>query len=125
VLPSGVTEIGAFRARVVNASPGDSVDTVVSFPLALPKPLPITALDPGLSETSGPCTGTPTHPTAAPGNVCIYEAVEQDRAGSIVISDPGTTVGTADAPPYGVDLRFNANRGGDTYVYGTWAATAP
>jgi hypothetical protein len=128
VLPSGVTERGTF---VVRDASGDEVliDYPISFGLTLPSSV-AASYRPSTSVATPECPGSAASPTAAPGNLCVYEAVQLKRAATFGIPgfvDPVTTANTSSARPYGVIFRASraAAETGDWYIYGTWAVTAP
>jgi len=71
------------------------------------------------------CPGSPAEPTAAPGNLCVYESGQSSDA-TPTIDEPGHpgTQGAsrfgflvADAPGFKGDFSFGA--------WGSWAVTAP
>ena len=128
VLPSGVTERGAFVARDTSGTESQ-IDTAISFGLSLSAAVPAFYVD---GAPTAACPGSATNPTAAPGNLCLYKTVASNiwltnpvpnLAPGFV--DPATTVSTVTARPYGVLLRVKQMSPGDFYLYGTWAVTAP
>jgi len=70
------------------------------------------------------CPGTPAAPKAAPGHLCVYEAVAEniELEG---LEDPitGATNGTARA--FGTSVVGISTAVGDVNDYGSWAVTAP
>jgi hypothetical protein len=73
------------------------------------------------------CTGSAANPTAAQGTLCVYESVKGNARFSVAgpFIDPVTTVSTSNTQPFGVILRVLPSAAGDTFVYGSWAVTAP
>jgi hypothetical protein len=122
VLPSGVSEKGAFVARSVHAGTGDPVETVISFPLSLTAGLPAFYVTSGGAAVPQ-CTGSAANPTAAPGSLCVYESIQKNTFNTR-FRDPATTLDATTTRPFGVILSTSAFSG-DAYIYGTWAVTAP
>jgi len=73
------------------------------------------------SDTNAGCTGTPTNPTAPPGDVCIYVS-GADHAFNV--TGFSALFGTG-ASPYGFKLKWDASQEGDSFVDATWAYRAP
>jgi hypothetical protein len=121
VLPSGVTERGAFVVRDIAGAAFEEKDTAISFGLTLSTDVAAHYVS-GAPTTA--CPGSAADPTAAPGNLCLYKTLtSNDNLKEFV--DPATTLSTVTARPYGVLFRVYAQTIGDFYVYGTWAVTAP
>lgn len=67
------------------------------------------------------CTGSPAHPTAPAGVVCVYVAGADNAVGVVGYSARFGTAGS----PYGFKLKWDVNGTGDTFVDAVWAYTAP
>jgi hypothetical protein len=121
VLPSGVSEKGAFVVRDMHN--GNSADADITFPLTLSAGVAANYVPTGgLAPLA--CKGSAADPTATPGNLCVYESVTANVFSTMFV-DPVTTAETLATRPYGVIFRATRNGAGDFYVYGSWAVTAP
>jgi hypothetical protein len=69
------------------------------------------------------CPGSAVNPQAAPGHLCVYESVSQNR-GSVVLFT-GTTGATNQASKWGAGVWLIPAAAGNAFSYGTWAVTAP
>ncbi len=138
-LPEGDTETGTWAFDRTGESGVERVS--LSFPVPLETGLAkenahfIEASGEEVSESdatgfvkvkSSICLGTPEHPTAPPGNLCVYSstlegaAEEEGRFTSLVGPEGGGKIaGTAGA----IILFFGAQVGSNGY--GSWAVTAP
>jgi len=125
-LPSGHTLFGAFSSVGFTSEPSSQhfSYTAVSFPA----PLAAAPVAHFMFKEQAPtteCPGSPAEPTAAPGNLCVYESGQSSDA-TPTIDEPGHpgTQGAsrfgflvADAPGFKGDFSFGA--------WGSWAVTAP
>ncbi|HXV33515.1 MAG TPA: hypothetical protein VD769_05860 [Gaiellaceae bacterium] len=75
------------------------------------------------SASTAQCPGSATNPQAAPGHLCVYESVSQNR-GSVVIFT-GTTGAVNQASKWGAGVWLIPAAVGNAFSYGTWAVTAP
>lgn len=125
VLPSGVSETGAFVARDPNNPGSKPLEATISFPLRLPAGVPASYVASG-GPAVPQCTGSAANPTAPPGRLCVYQGVQANTgAGFADFIDPATTAATTTTTPFGVILRRHTVSAGDAYIYGSWAVTAP
>lgn len=69
------------------------------------------------------CPGSAVNPQAAPGHLCVYEAIGFNR-GSVVLFT-GTTGAVNQASKWGAGVWLIPAAPGNAYSYGTWAVTAP
>ena len=120
VLPSGKTETGTYQADGTAIVVGDLASTSISFPIPLAS-TPTPNVVP--SGTTTACPGSVTAPSAAPGQLCIYEGGHAN-AGEIAAYDPFNGDGGG-ASPYGAGLVVDSAAAGNFYSDGTWAVTAP
>jgi hypothetical protein len=106
----------------------EPVETAISFPLrtsAAVSAFYIIGGDPPVPQ----CTGSAANPTAAAGSLCVYQSLQantlQSGDGRPKFVDPVTTTSTDTTQPFGVIVRAFAVTPADTYIYGSWAVTAP
>jgi hypothetical protein len=124
-LPSGVTLRGTFGIQIGSADALIPVTTDISFGAALAAP-PAASLLPLGSPSTPACPGTPANPTAAPGNLCVYESTHLN-IGAEGLADPSVTgVQPGQASAFGALIFVRAQSGGARMQSaGTWAVTAP
>jgi hypothetical protein len=117
-LPSGQTETGTWAFKE------DGI-VAISFPIKLEAPLSstkthfVTIAEATNHEVSA-CPGTVSSPTAAAGNLCVYEGFTVNAAVGFFFAGNTTTQGAATA---GSILTFNATAT-PAIGMGTWAVTA-
>jgi len=119
-LPSGKTERGAYgfaSTRFEASTPGNAYEPgfETSYPIPLPFAPTINVIKIGGPATAN-CPGSVSSPTAAPGNLCVYEQRED------------ATLSVENAPAEGRFgfLVFAVTAEGENYEnHGTWAVTAP
>jgi hypothetical protein len=121
VLPSGETETGSYDAEGTATAVGDLASASISFSIPL-----ASAPSPNLisSSSTSACPGSVTKPTAAPGQLCVYEGTGGSNVGEIgaynpINGDPGA------ASQYGAGIVVDSAGLGNFYSEGTWAVTAP
>ncbi|MEO1058887.1 MAG: hypothetical protein AAFY28_18425 [Actinomycetota bacterium] len=133
VIPSGVTVTGNFSYDDQHARENENGDFVRAVALPGVAPVPLTddkvnfAADPKVSDpdADASCTGTPAAPTAPAGTVCLYllDGENVDAVSGFAdyatdqLTDRGFQVAWVGDGLNGV--------GADTFVYATWAYTAP
>jgi hypothetical protein len=120
VLPSGKTETGTYQADGTATVVGALASTSISFPIPLAS-APTPNIVP--SGTTTACPGSVTAPSAAPGQLCVYEGGQANVA-EIAAYNPFTGNGGG-ASPYGAGLVVDSAAAGNFYSDGTWAVTAP
>ena len=116
-LPSGKTERG-FYGFASNRAEGSNIyepATSISYPIPLTFSPAIHEV-PEFGSPTAECPGNEEEPTAAPGNLCIYEG----RADGGLEAEKDTTNGRL-----GVLLLFDVPEGHGYEFYGSWAVTAP
>jgi hypothetical protein len=141
-LPSGHTLVGTYAARGTSngnltAPTGQTAVAAISFSIPLASPPQVGMLrQAGMGEPGDPsatrCPGSAAAPSAAPGELCIYETSriingspptpDICQAGGLVCSNTGAGVSSTE----GVVLQFHPSLVNQNYgSYGTWAVTAP
>jgi hypothetical protein len=75
------------------------------------------------AEPSSECPGTAAAPAAAPGNLCVYEAVGVNATSEAIV-DPVTNL-VGEASRYGATVQTVSSASGYFVSTGTWAVTAP
>lgn len=133
-LPAGRTETGTWT---LSSTPSGFARIAISFPIPL-KAKPDPKTEPALEETqvhfvkqgesaSAACGEDPSgvgvgEPTAAPGNLCIYEStLVGTEVSELKIIDPGSDRPGAGAPGAMLAIPVESAAQG----WGTWAVTAP
>jgi hypothetical protein len=111
-LPTGVTLKGWFNLDTVAAASNEFNGGSISFGLSLAATPTVTIIPVSGSPTAG-CPGSLAAPTAAHGNLCLYESSIQNSAGF-------ATVGTN---AVGTELFILSAAAGRFFVDGTWAVT--
>jgi len=120
-LASGKTLKGVW-GQGGNGVAGQIVVSTFGFPIGLPSaPTPNFIAQGGAPTTA--CPGSPTNPTATPGNLCVYEASGQNRA--FVCIGSASLVTSCGTDPFGAGVVVTASATGQFYSFGTWAVTAP
>jgi len=124
-LPHGATETGTYAAD--GTAPSTAVVNVtasISFPIPLASAPTPNFMAQGAVPTTN-CPGSASAPTAAAGQLCVYEAADRG-VGTVILYTP--LAGTAPASaPGGVAVFIESNATGqvDFFSSGTWAVTAP
>jgi hypothetical protein len=121
-LPSDSTLKGAYALEGAAAA-GDRPGTVVSFKVPLAS-APTTSLVVVGAGATAACPGSTRNPLAAPGNLCIYEAVRQNM---FVVSweDPLTRETGGAVERFGFEMAGFVSAPGAYSDTGSWAVTAP
>lgn len=120
-VPSGVTLTGVYGIRYTASAGSEQQLAPISFPTPF-----ATALTPHFIPVAGPpqvsvCPGNYVVPTAAPGQLCVYEAGATNHGGVTVQSADFGVSGIT----YGALVNTNSVAAGIGGTNGTWAATAP
>jgi hypothetical protein len=125
-LPSGKTEKGVYSFG--QSAEGKPQLVAFSFTIPLAATLDGAHVHYVHKEESPPpeaCQGTPTEPTAASGNLCVYEQALVGGTFANVFR-PSLAPGIAGADVGGAGLRFSPSEVTSVlYGWGTWAVTAP
>ncbi len=125
VIPSGVTVTGVeywdtHQPTVASGSDEFSVQLPGKASVALTSGTVNFSGTSGASDADAACNGTVSAPTAPPGKVCVYIFT----SGGINVS----TISAAESvlPTRGFYVNFTPISGGtDSYLYASWAYTAP
>jgi hypothetical protein len=124
-LPSGSTETGVYGTvfLVPSSGPGGGADASISFPIPLADAPTANMISSGQSPTAA-CPGSVTAPSAAAGELCIYEGYHSNESGHEIV-DPET--GNYGANKYGATIYVEPGSvtGENGWSDGTWAVTAP
>jgi hypothetical protein len=123
-LPTGQTLRGVYRAAGGQAAA--PAGTLAADTLTFAMPLTFGPAAQIVLVGAAPpaqCPGTAAAPAAAPGNLCVYEAVAVNAAGQAVV-DPSTNL-LGQASRYGAAVLAVSNEPGFFVSTGTWAVTAP
>ena len=123
-LPSGVTLRGVFLSEGTATGAAGNIGDNISFGWTLSAAPVGHFIQPGGTVPSG-CSGTPTSPGAAPGNLCVFDVEDSNVAtvSSEVWSPPANMGGVTE--PYGAGV-FTLSAAAGTYEFGgSWAVTAP
>ena len=123
-LPRGTTLRGVFLAEGDAIGAGDNIGDNISFGWTLKSAPTAHFIVVGDSVPAG-CLGTPLHPGAKPGNLCVFEKENSNinDAQSEAWSPPADHGHTAEA--YGAAVYTNATAAGSYEFGGSWAVTAP
>ena len=106
-------------AAAVGAQAGDQI----SFGFELSSAPTAHFIDAGATPPAA-CPGTAAQPEAAPGNLCIYEAVSSNVAAR-TFQDPLTLSTGSVVRAWGAELGAVSAAAGIFYTVGSWAVTAP
>jgi hypothetical protein len=113
---------GNYAAGLQAANTNDDGWDSISFGFELAS-APEEALPAGRLGLDAQCPGSAVNPLAAPGHLCVYESVSQNR-GSVVLFT-GTTGAVNQASKWGAGVWLIPAAAGNAFSYGTWAVTAP
>jgi hypothetical protein len=120
-LASGQTLIG-YVDSAGNVQPGEiAPETSISFPIPLAS-APALHIIPVGGPSTGACPGTASSPSAAGGNLCIYEST---TVGTTGFSLPDGLNPVAGPTRFGLPGLLGASGNGDYIARGAWAVTAP
>ena len=120
-LPSGKTTTGAWELY----GEKELAETSISFPFPLASRPTVQVVARGESPPSG-CSGSVTHPGAAPGNLCIFEGWHTNFApGQTKEFVPEESGGNNESGFTGAILYGRAEKTGVFEDGGTFAVTAP
>lgn len=115
-LPQGVTLRGFYYLKNTATATNQEFFQPLSFGLQLASPPTVHIVPDGGPNPSG-CSGTPSAPGAASGNLCIFEIF-----GTVGEFDPIASV-EEQATRFGGVLHQTSTGTGDLFAYGTWAVT--
>ena len=116
-LPSGITLRGNYDLRFTAATNGDFLANSISFGFQFASAPTVNYVPFGTTAT-GPCAGgTSSSPQAAPGNLCFFASKAPQNELQPGAFDQSTR--------FGARVEMEAGGSGDTFDFGTWAATSP
>jgi hypothetical protein len=124
-LESGQTLVGNFVILQQTTAAGQGAQTSISFQVPLasaPAAPPANFIPAGGAPTSN-CPGSPTNPTAAAGQLCLYERNMTNRIFAAIFSVANNAAGVSDT--WGAGFAIASVAAGVTGSRGTWAVTAP
>jgi hypothetical protein len=131
-LPSKATETGAWA---ISSTKENNAVTSISFSIPLKEALEESQVHIVGSEGNGTtCSGSAEEPSAAVGNLCVYQTVaagltldsEGVAEGSIIAAGTSFISPSAKGASVSGVLLFLTREGEETpFAYGTWAVTAP
>jgi hypothetical protein len=120
-LESGRTLRGTFGVFFAATGLGQYSMSPLSFQFPLASaPAPNVILAGGAPTAN--CPGSPASPTAAPGQLCLYETATSNIVSQFIVRNSDGNLGS-DA--FGASLVVTNNVAGQASAYGTWAVTAP
>lgn len=130
-LPSGRTLIGSYSLMAYGSDVNTRASATISFPLPLAsspaKAVVLRASSPNPDAVA--CPGSASNPKAAPGALCVYEAVGSNAGQIKSCNNSGVTLcgpgAAGSASRFGADIEAFASAAGTLYSAGTWAVTAP
>jgi hypothetical protein len=121
-IPPGKTLRGTYAVGVPSLDM-DFIATEISFGFQLAS-APTAHIIPSATAPPAECPGTSINPQAAPGHLCVYEAVGGNR-NNLRVFNPAD--GGGGASRWGAAVAFDVGgpSTGNTFSYGTWAVTSP
>lgn len=125
VLPSEKTETGSWSTPPGGIAAGGSAPLPLSFNIPLESAPSGFEFIPKEGSATANCPGSAAAPEAAPGELCVYAAVQFGEFKEFTSFDPGQFF-TAGVGITGSILRLVApEESGVALAWGTWAVTAP
>jgi hypothetical protein len=114
-----LTQIGDWEAEAVATAGGQHfAASAQTFPV----PLPFTPAAHYVTSPTARCPGSAAHPSAAPGNLCVYQAGSENVSAVTIFKDAGPGTG---ADRWGFSAVPTSAGSGPGAVWGSWAVTAP
>lgn len=115
----GLTQVGDWEAEAVATAAGQNFAAgAATFPI----PLPFAPAANYVTTPTASCPGSAEHPTAAPGNLCVYQAGAENVSAVTIFKDAGPGTG---ADRWGFSAVPMSAASGPGAVWGSWAVTAP
>lgn len=108
---------GTYTAVGDVTAAGQHIDTSFSYGVNLATAPAVTYLNAGAAPTAA-CPGSVAAPTAAPGNLCVYESLGSNVTTRRIFNANGT-FGLSST--FGANVEMTATAAGQVYVYGSWA----
>jgi hypothetical protein len=113
---------GNYAAGLQAESTADDGWDSISFGFKLAS-APTPNFRPAGSAPTANCPGSAVNPKAAPGHLCVYESVSQNRDSVVIFT--GTTGAYPATSKWGAGVWLIPAAVGNAFSYGTWAVTAP
>jgi hypothetical protein len=108
---------GTYSAIGYAAVAGAGFSDNITFGVTLSAAPAVHYINQGAAVPAG-CLGTAAAPDAAPGNLCVFEALNNNGTTREIFNGTGS-VGSAST--FGAGIFATATAAGQMYVYGTWA----
>ncbi len=118
-----VTVRGNYGVHFQAPSSNSGGISAFSYGLTLPAPPVVHYVRSG-GPAVAECPGTATSPQAAPGHLCVYEAVGSN-IGNGCVARTAPSYDCEEANTSGAAMSISSTTGGNTYSTGTWALTVP
>jgi hypothetical protein len=116
VLPRGITLRGNYNLRFTAGSGGVFLANSISFGFQFASSPEKHYVPPGTTATGACAGGTVENPQATPGNICFFSETNNNT----------NSPGAFDEPtPFGSKVELQSATAGDSWDFGTWAATSP
>jgi Collagen triple helix repeat (20 copies) len=120
-LPSGSSESGQWAAISTATGAGQTLATTISIPI----PLAAAPAVHFIAENSAPpagCSGSVEHPSAEPGNLCVFVRLLSEAQFQFMYDSQTNSVEAAGGT--GTTLAFESTKAGTAQALGTWAVSA-
>jgi Collagen triple helix repeat (20 copies) len=120
-LPSGSSESGQWAAISTATGAGQTLATTISIPI----PLATAPAVHFIAENSAPpagCSGSVEHPSAEPGNLCVFVRLLSEAQFQFMYDSQTNSVEAAGDT--GTTLAFESTKAGTAQALGTWAVSA-
>lgn len=115
----GFTQIGDWEAEAVATAGGQNfAASAQTFTI----PLPFAPIANYVTSPTAVCPGSAAHPSAAPGNLCVYQEDSENVSAVTIFKDAGPGTG---ADRWGFSAVPMSASSGPGAVWGSWAVTAP
>lgn len=114
-----LTQIGDWEAEAVATARGQHFAASAQM---FPVPLPFAPAAHYVTSPTARCPGSAAHPSAAPGNLCVYQAGSENVSAVTIFKDAGPGTG---ADRWGFSAVPTSAGRGPGAVWGSWAVTAP
>jgi hypothetical protein len=115
----GLTQIGDWEAEAVATAGGQNfAASAQTFPI----PLPFAPAAHYVTSPTASCPGSAAHPSATPGNLCVYQGGSENVSAVTIFKDAGPGTG---ADRWGFSAVPMSASSGPGAVWGSWAVTAP
>jgi hypothetical protein len=123
-LQSGKTLRGTYAIDYMAAAPGAAQRASIPFIFTLAS-APTANLRAPAAASTPDCPGSAANPQAAPGNLCVYQAL-RDNVSTDCIAEVTTASSSCDqSDKFGTGVFTTATAAGRVENRGSWAVTAP